>query len=280
LLDAHIDEIGLIVTGVEEGFLRVAALGGADARVLPATGVTVLTEPPIFGVIDVLPPHVIKKEDAEKVIKIEDMFVDIGMAHEEAVKTVAQGTPVVFAQEVRRLGADKLYGKALDDRAGIAAILRALDLLSGAYLGVDLYVMASVQEEVGVRGATPGVFAIAPDMCVVVDVTHAKTPDTKPHETGESLGGGVIISRGPNMNPAFTGSVIDLAREKGIDHQINVEPGGNSGTNARAIQISRAGVVTALLSIPMRYMHSPFEVVSPEDIESVARLIAEIAMTV
>jgi len=280
LFDAHIDEPGLIITGAEEGFLRFASLGKADERALPASGITVLAEPPIYGVVASLPPHVLKKEDSEKVMRIEDMFIDVGMTQEEAVKTVPQGTPAVYSQGVRRLGEDKLYGRALDDRAGFAAILRAVEILCGESLDADLYVMASVQEEVGARGAAPGVYAIAPELCVVVDVSHAKTPDTKPAETEKTLGGGVIVSRGPNMNPAFTESVIKLAREHGISHQIDVEPGGDSGTNARSIQVSREGVATALLSIPMRYMHSPYEVISLKDLESTARLLAETAKSI
>jgi len=276
LFDAHIDEPGLIITGAEEGFLRFAALGGADARILPASGITIMTDPPTYGVVGVLPPHVLKKEDSDKAAKIEDLFIDAGLTQEEAVKNVPQGTPAVPALGVRRLGNDRICGKALDDRAGLAAILLAAEMLRDTVLDVDLCIMASVQEEVGARGAAPGVFAIAPELCIVVDAGHAKTPDSKPAETGEVLGGGVIISRGPNMNAALTGAVIELARENGIKHQIRVKPGGNSGTNARAIQISGEGVATALLSIPARYMHA-YEVVSLEDVRSAASLLAEAA---
>jgi len=275
LFDAHIDEIGLIITGVEEGFLRFAALGGIDERVLPASGVEILTDPPCYGVICTLPPHVLKKKDTEKVLKTEDMFIDAGLSREHMEKAIPPGTPAVFACEVQRFGENALCGKALDDRAGFAAILRAIELLGDSDIDVDLYVMASVQEEVGTRGAAPGVYEVAPDWSVVVDVGHAKTPDSKPAETKEKLGGGVIISRGPNMNTNLTETVIKIARENEIKHQINVEPGGDSGTNARAIQISRRGVATALLSIPVRYMHNIYEVASLDDIESAARLLAE-----
>jgi len=276
LFDAHIDEIGLIVCGAEEGFLRFDALGGVDARALPASGVTILTEPPLFGVIGAIPPHVLKKEDAERAYRIEDMFIDVGLTQEEAVASIPPGTPAVLDGRAWLMGDDRVCGKALDDRAGFAAILRALEILGDCALEVDLYVMASAQEEVGTRGAATGVFAIAPEYCVVVDVGHAKTPDSKPSETCEELGGGVVVSRGPNMNAALTEMVIALAREKGIKHQIGVEPGGDSGTNARAIQISREGVATALVDVPTRYMHSA-EVVSLDDIESTAQLLAETA---
>jgi len=277
LFDAHIDEIGIIVTGVEEGFLRFAGLGGLDARVVPATGVIILTDPPIYGVISVLPPHILKKEDTEKVVKIEDLFIDIGQTQEGAEKLVTPGTPGVFAGGVKSFGENGICGKALDDRAGFVAILYALELLKDIDLDVDLYVMASVQEEVGVRGATPGAYSIAPDYCVVVDVDHAKTPDSKAFEVSSMLGDGVIVTRGPNMNPTFTEKVLKLAQDNKIKHQINVAPRGSSGTNARAIQISREGVATALLSIPMKYMHSVNEVISLDDLESTAKLLSETA---
>jgi len=278
MFDAHIDEVGLIVTGVEEGFLRFAALGGLDARILPAAEVKIQTDPPLYGVICTMPPHVLTKEDTNKSIKIEDMFIDIGMAQEDAEKAVPLGTPGVLAHGLRKIGEDGICGKALDDRAGFAAILRALDLLKDETLDADLYVMASVQEEVGVRGAGPGAYAVAPDECIVIDVGFAKTPDTKPAQVSEELGGGVIISRGPNTNRRLTDIAVGLAKEKEIKHQINVEPGGNSGTNARAIQISRAGVATALFGIPLRYMHGAYEYVLADDIESTAKLLCECAM--
>ena len=280
LLDAHIDEIGLIVTGVEEGFLRFARLGGLDPRVIPAAGVEILTDPPIYGVVCVLPPHVLKSDDSDKTIKIEDMYIDVGLTHDEAIKAVPQGTPGVLAGGARRLGENGMCGKALDDRAGVAAIIFALELLKDTRLDFDLYVMGSVQEEVGSRGAAPGAFAISPDRCIVIDAGHAKTPDSKPAETREELGGGVIISRGPNMNSGFTELVIQTAHDSGIKHQINVEPGGNSGTNTRAIQISRTGVATALLSIPARYMHSANETVYISDVEDTARLLCETVRSV
>jgi len=278
LFDAHIDEIGLIVTGAEEGFLRFAALGGLDERALPASGVEILSDPPIYGVICVTPPHVLKKEDTEKVTKIEDLFIDVGLSQEAAVIAAPPGTPAVLSNGVRRFGDDYICGKALDDRAGFAAILRALDLLKDTKLDLDLYVMASVQEEAGARGAAPGTFAIEPDYCVVVDVDHAKTPDSKPFETKAELGQGAVITRGPNMNAKYTEAIREIAAAQDIKHQISVEPGGNSGTNARVIQISRNGVATALFGLPLRYMHGAQEVASLGDIENVARLLSATAI--
>ena len=277
LFDAHIDEPGLIITGVEEGFLRFAAIGGFDARMLPASHVRVLSDPPLDGVVCVLPPHVLKKEDAENALKTEELFIDVGLSQEQAQKAVPLGTAAVLASAARRLGDNGFIGKALDDRAGVYAILRALELLKDTELQVDLFVLLSAQEEVGTRGAGPGAFSVAPDYCVVVDVGHAKTPDTKPHEAPCEMGKGVIISRGPNMNARFTDKAVKLAKEHEIPHQIEIEPGGDSGTNARVIQITREGVATALFGIPLKYMHGAFESAAPDDIESAARLLCETA---
>ena len=278
LFDAHIDELGIIVTGIEEGFLRFARLGGLDVRNIPASGVTLMTDPPIYGIISVLPPHILKKEDTEKSFKMEDLYIDIGYSQEEATRLVSPGTPGVLAHSVRDFGENGICGKALDDRAGFASIMRALDLLKDEKLEVDLYVMASVQEEVGVRGATPGAYAIAPDYCVVVEVDHAKIPDSKPADVSSVLEDGVVITRGPNMNPAFTEKVLNIAKDNEIKHQIGVEPSGSSGTNARAIQVSRTGVATVLLGIPLKYMHSANEVISLDDLENTTQLLYQTAL--
>ena len=277
LFDAHIDEIGLIVTGIEEGFLRFERLGGLDARVIPATGVELMTEPPIFGVISVLPPHILKKEDTDKNFKTEDLFIDVGMKKDDAKRLISQGTPGVIVSSIKSIGDDLICGKAIDDRAGFVAILRALELLKDTKLEVDLYVMASTQEEVGVRGATTGAYSVAPDYCVVVDVGHAKTPDSKAFEANTKLGDGVTIERGPNMTPSITEKMVSIAQTNDIPYQINVTPGGSSGTNARAIQISAQGVATGVLELPLKYMHCANEMASLADVESTAKLLSETA---
>jgi len=272
MLDAHIDEIGLIVTGYEGGFLRFAALGGVDAALLPAVPVRVLTSPPTIGIIDVLPPHVQSGEDTEKGFKIEELYIDIGMTAEAAAQAVPIGTPIVIETEAVELNAARFVGKAMDDRASFTAILRAIELIGDAPLGVDLCVLATVQEEVGLRGAAPAAFAVRPDFALVLDVDFAKAPDM-PSDKGMKLGSGVVISIGPNMNRDLVDKLVETAKRENIVHTISVEPGGDSGTNTHAIQVSRGGVATALLGIPLRYMHSPNEMLDPNDIESAAQLV-------
>ncbi len=275
LFDAHIDEIGFIVTGHEEGFLRFAALGGVDARMLPASVIKILTEPPIIGVVGAAPPHIQKGEETDRTIKIEELFIDIGMSQEEAKKAVPPGTAAVFSTGVRCIGGDLLCGKGLDDRACIACILRALELLKDEKLDVDLYVSASVQEEVGTRGAKTAAFSINPDWCFAVDVDHAKTPDNKEYWLKE-VTGGAVISKGTILNKSLTDTAVRLAEEKGIKYQLGIEA-GNTGTNANVIQLTREGVAVGLLDLPLKYMHSPVEVVSLSDAEAVAALLSEIA---
>ncbi len=276
MFDAHLDEIGFVVTGHEEGFLRFAAVGGVDARMLPASELKILTDPPVTGIVAALPPHIQKPDESDKTIKIEDLYIDIGLGQEEAQKHVPVGTAAVYNTGARVMGDFNICGKALDDRACFACILRALELLKDKKLDVDLYVLASVQEEVGTRGAKTGAFAVRPDWCVVVDVDHAKTPDHTKHDAKE-INGGVVISKGPNMNRRLTDEAVRLAGQKDIKYQIGVEPSGDSGTNARVIQVSGAGVATALFGLPLRYMHSPVETVSLKDAEDAAALLSAVA---
>lgn len=273
LLDAHTDEIGMIVTAVEDGFLKFSNLGGIDPRVLPAQEVRVLCpDGPIFGVIDTMPPHALKAEDMDKTVDTEDLSIDVGLSQEEAARRVPLGTPVVFAAGCGEMGSDRLCGKSLDDRSCAAILVKAFEELSAVKLNVDLCLMISTQEEVGGRGAITGAWTAAPDYAVVVDVTFSKSTDGKKVFT--DTGKGAAIGVGPNMNRAMTRELIRLAEEKAIPFQIEVCAGG-SGTNAEEIQVSRMGVATALVSLPVRYMHTPFETVSTEDMESVKRLLTE-----
>ena len=276
MLDAHIDEIGLIITGYEDGYLRFSAIGGVDARMLPASEIKILTDPPMVGVIGVAPPHILKGEESDKTIQIENLYVDIGLTPDEAKKAVPVGTPAVFNTVPRCFGENLICGKGLDDRSCVAAILRALELLKDKPLDVDLYFLGSVQEELGTRGAKAGAFAINPHYAVAVDVDYASSPDAGEHWLKE-LGGGAVISKGPILNKRLTDLSIRLAEELDIKYQLGVEA-GDTGTNARMIQLTQEGVATALFDIPLRYMHTPVEVISIDDAEATAQLLAALAM--
>lgn len=272
LLDAHMDEIGLIVTAVENGFLKFSGIGGIDPRMLPAREVRVLGERELFGVIDTMPPHALTAEEMEKAVDEDKLYIDVGLSQEEAEKVAPPGTMVVFTGPCEELGSAQITGKALDDRSCAAIILKAFEQLSQESLNVDICLLISTQEEVGGRGAITGAWTAMPDYAIVVDVTHAKTPDAKDVTT--VIGKGAAIGIGPNMNNTMTRELFRIAEEKEIPVQTEVCP-GRSGTNAEEIQVSHAGVATALISLPLKYMHTPIETVSVDDMESIRHLIVE-----
>ncbi len=274
MLEAHMDEIGLIVTGYDKDFLRFASLGGVDARILPAMEVRVLTEKPCYGVIDTMPPHVLSAEEMNNSFPADRLRINVGLSEEEAQSRVPLGTPVVFASGCTELGETRLCGKSLDDRACAAILIKVLEAVQGEKLDMDLILLFSTQEEVGGRGATKGTVAMDPDYAVAVDVTFGDAPDCKKSETLK-LCGGAAIAVGPNMNHNITNALIGIAKEKNWPYQIEVIR-ASSGTDGWEIQVSREGVSTAVVSLPLRYMHTPVEVVDLEDAENIIRLLAEL----
>lgn len=275
LIDAHLDEVGLIVTGIEDGFLRFRTIGGVDPRILPNQMVCVLTSPVQFGVIACLPPHIQSASDQNEATAVEELWIDLGMSQDEVQKAVPVGTPVVFQSNFTELRNDYFAGKSFDDRAGFVALLYTAELLRKKTLDVDLYIMGSTREEVGGSGAAVGTFALSPDYCIAVDVTHGRTPDGPKDETFV-LGKGPVIGIGPNMNRSLTQHLIKKAETLKLEWQPEVMP-GNSGTNAWKMQVTREGVATAVLSIPLKYMHTPYEVVKACDIELTAQLLSAFA---
>ena len=275
LLDAHIDEIGLITVGIEDGFLRFRTIGGVDPRMLPNRELTVLTDPPIFGVVACLPPHVLKPEDSKNSIPVPELMVDVGMDQEQAERAVPIGTPMVFRGGCGPLGERQLCGKSLDDRSCFVTLLRAAELMGEAPLDVDLYVVGSVSEEFTAVGAKTAAFTIDPDWCVAVDVTHGATPDGQKDRTFP-LGGGPVIGVGPNMTRWMTRRMTKKAQELELDYQLEVMA-GHTGTNGWPMQVSREGIATSVVSVPLKYMHSPIEVLDLDDMEHTARLLAAFA---
>lgn len=272
LLDAHVDEIGILICGEEDGFLRFHTLGGVDPRMLCDREITLLTEPPVFGLVSCLPPHVQTAEDMNKSTPVSELYLDVGLSSEEAKARIPIGTPGVFRGGCFPLGEEQCCGKALDDRACMTAILYALELLRDKALEVDLYVLFSTQEETSSAGAITAVNRIAPDICVAVDVTHGRTPDG-PKDKTFALGGGPAIGMGPNMSRGLTNTLIALAKREEIPCEIEVMS-GHTGTNAWPMQICREGIATAVVSLPLKYMHTPVEVISRTDLESTAKLLA------
>ena len=267
LLDAHLDEIGLIVTGVEDGFLRFRSIGGVDPRMLPGRELVVLTDPPLRGLV-ACPAG----GDEDKSVPLNELYVDVGLSQEEAERAVPVGTPMVYRAGCFPLGEDQMCGKSMDDRACFVTLLRAAELLHDKELDVELHIMGSTREEVSGAGAVVGTWAVAPDFCVAVDVTHGKTPDG-PADKTFALGGGPAIGVGPNMTRWMTERMIAKAREHSIPYQLEIMS-GHTGTNGWEMQISREGVATSVLSLPLKYMHTPVETLSLADMEGVAQLLA------
>lgn len=267
LLDAHLDEIGLIVTGIEDGFLRFRSIGGVDPRMLPGRELVVLTQPPRPGLV-ICPAG----GDEGKSVPLNELFVDVGLSQEEAEQAIPVGTPMVYRGGCFPLGDEQICGKSMDDRACFVTLLRTAELLQEKELDVELYIMGSTREEVSGAGAVVGTWSVQPDFCVAVDVTHGRTPDG-PAEKTFVLGGGPAIGVGPNMTRWMTERMCSKARECGIAHQLEIMS-GHTGTNGWEMQISREGVATSVVSLPLKYMHSPIEVLSLTDMEQVAALLA------
>lgn len=272
LLDAHLDEVGLIVSGIEEGFLHFRSIGGVDPRMLPDREVMVLTDPPIFGLVACLPPHVQGSGDADKGTPMKDLLIDVGMDQQKAEKAIPIGTAISFRSSFREMVNGLVCGKSIDDRAGFVALLRTAEILREKQLDIDLYMIGSTREEIGGSGGAVGAFSIAPDCCIAVDVTHGRTPDGPKDSTFE-LGVGPVIGIGPNMNHWMTDRMIACAEKLTYQWQPEVMA-GNTGTNAWKIQIAREGIATSVVSIPLKYMHSPVEMLDPTDIEMAANLLA------
>ena len=273
MLDAHIDQIGFLITEVtEEGFLRFTTVGGVDQRMLLGSELTVLTKKgPILGIVAAIPPHLQKDGDDKKSVPIPEMVVDIGMTGEQAKKVVRVGDYMAFANDAMELQGDALCGKAFDDRACLVCLLHTMDLLQGKPLAVNVVVSASTKEETGFQGGISAGFKVQPDYAIAVDVTHARTGDAP--QVIVKLGDGPNVDMGSNSNPKFAKRVIEVARAKQIPHIVTSCPAG-SGTNAWPIQMQGQGVTTLVVSLPLKYMHSPVEMLRMSDVKNVGKLLA------
>ena len=270
LLDAHIDEIGFTVTSVTDGgFLKLSNCGGVDKRLLLGSEVTVYGNEKLNGIISTLPPHLQKNGDEKKIPEITDISVDVGLTKEQACRAVPLGSRVTFRHRFDALLGKYVASNCLDDRAGVASILLALDELKR--LPAKISVMFSTQEEVGTRGAKTGPFGKNIDEAVAVDVSFGYTPNCSKEECG-TLGKGVMIGISPVLDKEISRDFIACAEADNIDYQLEVM-NGKTGTNADVINLSEGGKKCGLLSIPLRYMHTPVEVVNTDDILSVSRLI-------
>lgn len=276
LLEAHIDEIGFVVTHVDDGgFVHAAPAGGVDPRALAAAEVVLWGEKPLKGVFCSTPPHLSKGE--ETLPAVPDMGIDVGLDAKKARRLLPPGTRGTFRAHFERLPGGRVCSKALDDRAGVAAVLHCLERLKGAELSCDVAVAFCVQEELGTRGAMTASHSLRPDKAIAVDVSFAWTPDADPVKCGV-MGKGPMIGWSPCLDYGITRRLEELAGKRAIPFQAEVM-GGDTGTDADAIASARTGVPTGLLSIPLRYMHTPVEMVQVSDVEQVGALMAAFVET-
>lgn len=271
MLDAHLDEVCMYVTDHHKGFLKFEAVG-IDPRVLPGLEVKVCTQPPIYGVVNCLPPHILTAEEREKAFEMDKLRIDCGMTQEEAKAKIPVGTPVVYATKPFLMGQKLVCGKSLDDRACFATLIRVMELLKDKPLPVDVCVLGSVQEEFGGAGAATGTYNMMPDWAIAVDVTFGSTPDSDKKDTFP-LGKGPTVGVGPRLNRKLYQGLLATAEQNGIPFSKEILP-RETGTNADDMQISREGVAAGCVSIPLRYMHTPIEAVHLDDIEHAAQLLA------
>ncbi|HEY7455939.1 MAG TPA: M42 family metallopeptidase [Solirubrobacterales bacterium] len=278
----HIDEIGLVVTHIDErGFLWFAPIGGWDPQILVGQRVQVCTRDALVpGVVGRKPIHLLDPDQRKKVVELKRLHIDIGAADgDEAAALVRVGDPVTIAAEPLRLAGDRLASRALDNRLGSYVALEALrrcherGSLTGSFAAI-----AAVQEEIGLFGARTSAFEVRPDLAVAIDVTHATdAPGVDEKEVGSHpLGSGPAIGRGSTLSPKVFELLLETAEQENIEHTVSAS-GRSTSTDADAIQISRSGVPTGLVSIPLRYMHSPVELVDLGDLEATVELVAAFA---
>ena len=273
MLATHMDEIGLMVAGVKQGFMHVVALGGVDARILPGQEVIVHGRRDLPGLIASTPPHLLKAADRNKVVPLDQLWIDVGLPARQVERLVQVGDLVSLRRSVIELKNGLLAGKAFDNRASVAAVAVCLEQLQQIQHQWDVLAAATVQEEVSYLGATSSAFALRPDVAIAIDVTFAKQHDADVVETF-ALDKGPTINVGPNMHPRMVQGL--RAAAKRLELETRLEPlTGHSGTDGWAIQVAREGIPTGIVAIPIRSMHTPVETVAIADIERAGRLLAE-----
>jgi tetrahedral aminopeptidase len=273
MLSAHMDEIGLMVTGVEKGFLRITKVAGSDARVMLGQEVVVHGRRELPGVIGSRPPHVLPPDERDRVLPFDQLFVDVGLPETQVKRLVRVGDLISIRRAAFELKGGLFCGKALDDRASVAAVAVCLETLAASQHKWDVLGVASVQEETTFLGAATSAHGLQPDVAIAIDVTFGEQNGVSDTRT-VGMGKGPAIGIGPNFHPELVKALVDTASKLEMPYQMEPTPGA-SGTDAWPIQVARDGIPTALLSIPLRYMHTPVETVALKDIERTGKLMAE-----
>jgi endoglucanase len=273
LLATHMDAIGLMVSGIEDGFLRLSEIGGIDHRVLPGQLVTVHGRRDLPGVVVQPPSFLLPPEAGSGPVPLAYLFADVGLSANVVNRQVRIGDLISFATQPFELDGNILAGHSLDNRASVAAVTYCLDLLQSRKQVWDVWAVATVQEEETLGGALTSAFDLDPQLAVAIDVTFAKGPGT-PDEAAYPLGETITLGWGPNIHPGLFTAFESVAKQLEIPYKLEPLP-RHSGTDAKGLQIARGGIPTMVISIPLRYMHTPVEVISMKDIKRTGRLLAE-----
>lgn len=285
MLAGHCDEIGFMVQYVDEnGYIFFGAIGGVDPHLSPGQRIAIHTaNGAIYGVIGKKAIHLIEPKDRDTVIKLKEQFIDIGCSNKDEVMALVQiGDPVTFAVGVEKLQGDRVTSRAFDDKMGafiVAEVMKQVKQQGGAT--AELFSVSTVQEEVGLRGGTTSTYGVQPDAGIVVEVTHATDyPGVEKPGIGDvAVGKGPVIARGANINPVLFDLLMETAEAEKIPVQVIGVPRA-TGTDANVMQLSRGGVATALLGIPLRYMHTPVEVLSLSDLENAIKLLTALTQNI
>lgn len=274
MIMAHADEVFLMITAISSnGFLKFKG-NGIDPKTLVSQEVVIHGKKDIQGIIGIKPPHLMNDEDKKKAVTADSLLIDTGYSTEELKKLVSVGDFVTIKREMKELLNDNVICKATDDRAGIVAMYSCAKELENIDHDLDVYFVCSAQEEVGHRGAKVASYNINPDIGIAIDTTF-DSGALGDSDRENKLGEGPVICIGPNIHPKVRKKLMEVADEYNIPYQVEVEP-GNTGTDAWDIQISREGIPTLLLSIPIKYMHTSVEMINVKDIKNTGRIIAKL----
>jgi len=278
MLAGHIDEVGFMVKYIDQaGYIYFSTIGGLDPHLIPGKRVWIKSKKgKVLGVIGKKPIHLLEAEERKKVAKIEELWIDIGAKDAKETKSIISiGDPVVPAVGLEILNGDIVVSRGFDDKAGAFVVSETLKILSSKQSKAAIYGVATVQEEIGLRGARASAYNVSPDVAIAIDLTFATDfPSMDKRKIGDiKIGEGPVIARGPNINPKIFNLFVETAKEEKIPYQIEGISRA-TGTDANVMQLTKAGVATGLVSIPNRYMHTQVELISLKDLENTSKLLS------
>lgn len=275
---AHSDEIALIVSAIEDGFLRIARLGGVDPRILPGHTVRVLGKNGEYpGVVGFKPPHLTGPEERGKAVKLTDLYVDIGFDPEEVEKYVQVGDVILLTGDMVELSGGRVASKTMDDRCLVAVMVKVAELLRERRNHPKVTFIASSQEEVGLRGSRVAAFRQTPDIAIVLDVTFADQPGTDKLDTFSM--DKIAVGVGPILHPGLVKRAKEVLKRLRLPFEIDIMESGSTGTDASAVHIVREGIPCIICSVPVKYMHTTVELLDTKTLDEMAAFLTEFLLS-